>query len=1733
MNVFELRANVIDEYAAYISSFISIRDEAIRTRVNEEIENGLLWPEPLLQLNPSFESGAPIDDLIAAKTLDHRCRDIFSLHEPGAMAAPLRLHRHQSAAILAAAAGYSYVVTTGTGSGKSLTYIIPIVNHVLSAGSGAGIRAIVVYPMNALANSQFFELEKFLCRGYPDGSPPVTFRRYTGQESDEEREEILAQPPDILLTNYVMLELLLTRPHEKKIVAAAQGKLQFLVLDELHTYRGRQGADVALLVRRVRDVCANPRLQCVGTSATMAGGGAFSEQQRQIAGVASRLFGITVKPERVIGETLRRVTAERDLTQPVEQVALRRRVQEQSAPPATFAAFCADPLASWIESTFGLTTEAASGRLKRATPISISGTDGAAASLAQTIAVDEALCRTAIERTLLAGYDVLHPETGFPVFAFRLHQFIGRGDTVYASLEANDKRHITTQAQQFVPNDRTRVLLPLAFCRECGQEYYTVFRHYDRATGTTTYLPRQFTEQVGEEDEEAGFLYANPARPWPEDLSAAEIAERIPEDWLENVGGALQVKKGHRHRLPGTKQIRADGKEGIDGAHYQFVKTPFPFCLNCGVSYAGRTQSDYGKLAVLSSEGRSTATTVLSLSTLRALRQDDTLKPDARKLLSFTDNRQDASLQAGHFNDFVEVGMLRTALYDAVQAAGSDGIPHDTLPLRVFDALKLPIDLYATDPTVKFQQKIETERALREVLAYRVYQDLRRGWRVTSPNLEQCGLLKIEYVSLAELCAAEEEWADRHPALADAAPEVRAAISRTLLDYLRRELAIKVDYLDPVYQETLRQRSNQRLKEPWAIDDDEQLLRSFVAYPRGRKEDDSRESVYVSGRGGFGLYLRRLGTLPHYGQKLTVEDTEKLIVQLFATLRVAGLVEPVDAPKNPEEAPGYRIPASALLWRAGDGSEPLRDVIRVPRSPNLGQRTNPYFVGFYRQPSARLHGLHAREHTAQVTNDERKARERRFRTAELPLLYCSPTMELGVDIAQLNAVNMRNVPPTPANYAQRSGRAGRSGQPALVFTYCTTGSPHDQYFFKRPQQMVAGAVTPPRIDLANEDLVRAHLYAVWLAETGKSLGSSLRDVLDLNGEEPTLAVEPSVRAAIASADAKAKAKARMRRILATMEDELAAAGWHRSNWLERALEQVEAEFDRACDRWRDLYRSALRQRAIQNKVIGDASRSQKDKEQAKRLRAEAEAQMELLTSSGNVMQSDFYSYRYFASEGFLPGYNFPRLPLSAYIPGRRQTKRDHDEYLNRPRFLAISEFGPRSIIYHEGSRYVVNKVILPVDAMGDHGLITTSAKLCPVCGHLHPIQEGVYNPDRCEHCNQLLDAPLGSLMRMQNVSTRRRDRINSDEEERMRMGYDLRTVVRLARDGGETTTRLATVYAANGSELLRLTYGQAATIWRINRGWRRRKEKEIFGFVLDTERGYWAKNEDVAEDDPDDPMSASRQRVVPYVEDRRNCLLVEPAAALSQEEMATLQPALKQALQVLYQLEDGELAAEPLPDPDNRRLILLYEAAEGGAGVLRQLLDDAGAVARVATLALQICHYDPETGEDLRRAPNAREACEAACYNCLMSYSNQPDHHLLDRSKVRDLLYTLAQSTVEASPIGLPRTEHVERLKTQCDSQLERDWLDFLDRANLRLPDTAQHRIDACSTVTDFYYSDAVAAIFIDGKHHDFADIAAKDATITRCLEDAGYSVVRFPKEQAAWLTVAQQYGWLFGQQRQ
>ena len=275
-------------------------------------------------------------------------------------------------------------------------------------------------------------------------------------------------------------------------------------------------------------------------------------------------------------------------------------------------------------------------------------------------------------------------------------------------------------------------------------------------------------------------------------------------------------------------------------------------------------------------------------------------------------------------------------------------------------------------------------------------------------------------------------------------------------------------------------------------------------------------------------------------------------------------------------------------------------------------------------------------------------------------------------------------------------------------------------------------------------------------------------------------------------------------------------------------------------------------------------------------------------------------------------------------------------------------------------------------------------------------------------------------------------------------------------------------------------------------------------------------------------MSAKTARVIPYVEDRRNCLLFKPEIPISDGQFASLQSAIKNAIQVIFQLEDNELATEPLPDMSNRKVILLYESAEGGAGVLKRLIEDPTVLSKVAKMALELCHFDPISNEDLRKAPRAKEECEAACYYCLMNYSNQRDHMLLDRQSIRDLLLELMNANIEISSVDLPREDHMQSLLNRCDSELEKKWLNFLLDNGYSLPTKGQYYFSDIQTRADFIYEDKHAVVYIDGPHHDYEDRKRLDDTQTEALEDQGYTVIRFRYDEE-WEKKLQKYSYIFG----
>lgn len=1709
MDVFQVHGQLIDDYREFTSGFTEIRDLKIRDHVDRRLREGDQWPDPYLSLNPNFASGGSVPELVAQGLLHQDCERIFRVgkDEPGMTGYPLSLHQHQREAVEVARTGASYVLTTGTGSGKSLSYIVPIVDSVLrqrAAGNyRPGVKAIIVYPMNALANSQRNELEKFLRNGMAPEEELVTFRRYTGQDRESERAEILDSPPDIILTNYVMLELVLTRPDERERLITAASDLRFLVLDELHTYRGRSGADVGMLVRRLRDACSASDIQCVGTSATMTTEGSELDRKAAVASVATDLFGIPVHSENVIGETLERAT-EGD---PEDFVGIRKSID--NAPEDDYISFVKNPLAAWVERRFGIVE--AAGKLVR--PPKPSTVHEAASKLAEDVRLPVDICAGSVANTLQQGARIIDPRTRRPVFAFRLHQFLSKGDNVYVSLEAPSIRYVTSRYQAVVPSGdhANAILLPTAFCRECGQEYLVVQRI--EGDGYIRFVSRSDGEGHGGDP---GYLFTSEDVPWPGDVHVAISEQRLPESWLvTDDHGAVSIAQRRRDRLPELIHLDVTGRltEPRAGTEFAFIQGAFAFCLRCRVSYEQLRSSDFGKLASLSAEGRSSATSVVSASIVRSLRAQSDLPDVARKLLAFADNRQDASLQAGHFNDFIQVSQLRGALYRAVCAA-PDGLTHEVVEQKVTNALGLEIPDFAQNKTARFSIERRAWEALRRVVGYRLYQDLERGWRITMPNLEQTGLLRIDYVDLPDIAADQSLWKDRHPVLGGGDAEHRRELMRILLDELRRVLAVEVDCFDPIGFEQLRKLSNQHLDEPWALPERESEPRTGKVFARSGGRGTRRDHLFLSGYGAYGRYLLRSTTFPGLPGKLGRDDAQKMIADMLGILAECGLLA-VSRTNDADGAPGYQLKASAIVWRVGDGKSGADDPVRKEVASERGLRVNPFFRRLYSDVAETLAGMHAREHTAQVSNENRIDRENKFRRGELPVLFCSPTMELGIDIASLNAVGMRNVPPTPANYAQRAGRAGRSGQPALVVTYCATGNAHDQYYFRNRDQMVGGTVAPPRLDLTNEDLLRSHVHAIWLAATGVELDRSLAKVVDTDSD--ALPIAARVRQAINSAAARRQSIHHAGIVLFELTSHLEDTAWWHQDWIERVVTDAELEFDRALERWRELFRSAVREQEKQNRIILDHSSSPKSRDEATRRRREAENQLRLLRlDDTEEYQTDFYSYRYLAAEGFLPGYSFPRLPLRAYIPGRRGFGGEA-EFIQRPRFIAISEFGPGALVYHEGVRYQVNQVQLAPGEDGGTGLNTTSARRCDSCGYQHDTEVG---SDVCDSCGQPLGQTMYRLLRLQTVLASRRDRISSDEEERRRTGYELITSYRF-NEHGARPGRLDAIAKVDDIPVLDLHYGDTATVRRTNLGLRRRRDPNSnIGYWIDVQTGRWLSeqqaliNDGQGSDDLDSADNVPRkQKVVPYVEDSRNILVTRTVSGQVSEATAlSFMYALERGIEAEFQLEDSELTSELLPDREGRGRALFIESAEGGAGVLRRLAEESGALQRAARKALEICHFDPVSGADNGGdVDGTGERCAHACYDCLLSYGNQGSHLLIDRHLAKDLLMACAGATT-ARPVGQNTFDAWEAVqKRLVGHEVRLRFVSWLREMEHRCPDEVKVQLPEFDANVDLVYrpSTGPVAVFVDGP--DDANASGRDDAAEDALRDAGWFVMRIP----------------------
>jgi hypothetical protein len=314
---------------------------------------------------------------------------------------------------------------------------------------------------------------------------------------------------------------------------------------------------------------------------------------------------------------------------------------------------------------------------------------------------------------------------------------------------------------------------------------------------------------------------------------------------------------------------------------------------------------------------------------------------------------------------------------------------------------------------------------------------------------------------------------------------------------------------------------------------------------------------------------------------------------------------------------------------------------------------------------------------------------------------------------------------------------------------------------------------------------------------------------------------------------------------------------------------------------------------------------------------------------------------------------------------------------------------------------------------------------------------------------------------------------------------------------------------ADGEELAELVVAPQADLWRVNHKWRR---SDFRGFTLETTTGYWAQKP--GEEGPKDIESNQVMTgVQPFVHDTRNLLLIKtdvtPHKDRGEDFLASVSYALQRGMQVLFQVEEQEIAVTRIGQKDERR-VLYWETAEGGNGIWPRLLDEPKALSQVAREALEICHFDPETGNDLANP----DSCSRACYRCLLSYSNQMDHPKLDRLLIRDYLLKLTQAVTSEEAKGRSYEDQFVWLMEKRDpkSGLESEFLQVLFETRRRLPDRAQYRPeDGVYCEADFFYErDGLngVAVFIDGPSHDDSAQKQKDTQERTKLDDLGYRVL-------------------------
>jgi ATP-dependent helicase YprA (DUF1998 family)/SOS-response transcriptional repressor LexA len=1719
----------------------------------DETRNSPLMQGPFISLSRSFRRGSSVDQLIDEGVFHPHMRQRIP-------AAITHVYGHQDDAIRAIHEGRTTLVSTGTGSGKSECFLYPIISKCLELkdqGAAPGISAVIVYPMNALAEDQLGRL-----RGLLAGTG-ITFGMYVGKTPERESEvagirmpanssreayqarldqvrherrgetvhpaeevcsrEVMRKAggqPRILLTNVKQLELLLTRQRDVELFSNA--RLDFLVFDEAHTFTGANGAETACLIRRLRSYCGRDAQDtvCIATSATIV------DQNNPDAArdFAARFFGVERTNIATVNEAYEQdVWAAQRSIPPVPtnaSDALQACVQAvdasdpDSAVREAYRRLCgtALPDAPWQEALYTalsgnellyqLGTELNHPRALGDLPV----------------ALRERVGRPVTEEEILAwltlGAAARREER--PLVRPVVHLFVKgiSGAVVSFPKEHSGPRLWLAAEDEVAQEDHDEhALFPVSTCTTCGQHYFE-----------TTLGDFNFTKKKPEGGTASGTGHYWAVVPRNLGGTRVHLVDHLisdPEDeelQQENRVHALHFCRacGTAHPEPGSRCLECSAVGGLVQLHAirqnETRVGQLSSCVSCKA--AGR---------MVGSTFREPARPVRAtqVADVHVLAQDMVQHAERKRLLIFSDNRQDAAFQAGWMRDHARRFRLRSLMAGGLREGGSsigDLANHVNDVLERDDALSRMLipEVWAVQRKEGTGGRHELER--RKYLRFQVLREVAMSSR-QALGLEPWGRMKVEYQGLDSNLHYNQETAHQ---LGIPPDEMRDGIA-AVLDYLRRK-------------RILWDAEHQLFSRMW-MDGDEEIQQGYVPQfgnPEGtklRKDPSDRDGYvtqWVSERGDTTLkqMAKKWGVAP--------AQVEEFLKELFAFLihperqfLVSATLTGSRGNPLPYVSGVYQVNGDLLRMHAHHGVYQCdtcrrRTPRRTPHMRCPAWRCDGQ-LGFLREDPDNYNlqlldqgydMIRPEEHTAMIPNNQRERLENLFRgeSEAVNTLVCTPTLELGVDIGQLDMVLMRNVPPLPANYWQRAGRAGRRHRMAVDVTYCRTAS-HDRAYFAAPLRLLMGRVDPPAFNLRNEVMVAKHVHATVLTRLHQYTRDPQRSEADRDRVKQLL--DRCLPDRVTRYLFEEGGTVRQQLFNFTDLDDLVtrnaddllsyvllafAQGWPASDAMvvtEEALRGhvlgTVAGLRHVVERLRRRLQWALGQMQRLNTVRAEhGALEPEDDALFKRCDALVKRMKGMVQRNRSDAEGydDVNTFGALAAEGFLPGYGLENGSVlgTAYIPYWKQGAMDIK--MPRPPSVALREFVPGNLIYTNGNKFVARRFHRDADELRAE---TPTFE--------YSVQRMAVAQVTAAANTAALGANMLPAISVCDVELVHQASISDEEELRFQLGVNVYGMERGHHNGG--------VAYRWGTQSIQHRRGVRFRLVNVGASIAMQRTQPAYGYPVCTVCGQsvspLASTEQLRRFSENHQSRCGRpiSNVAFYADVTANALVL-PGVSDQKTAFSLLESLRIAGTQVLdMHMEDLQVLVIGHVDRDEVNAVL-WDPMPGGSGLLDQYLER---FPEIHAAALDV-------------VTNCPSVCRSSCIDCLQTFRNGFYHANLDRHLAQEQLQNLGDRVVREHDIPPQHPAGGGQDGAQPVNDAERTFRAMVNRAGF--PDGIrgeQIRMENAmgTTTPDVIYRteddgpDEGLLVFVDGMSvtlHGNAQRIQVDRAIREWLENHGYQVV-------------------------